>query len=511
VQAGGNDREFYKNFLLEIKNAIICGRGKAQIFILKNQMHTRKKTKIVCTIGPVTESEKVLTKLVEHGMNVMRLNFSHGDFAEHQLRVDNIKKVSKNLNTSIAILQDLGGPKIRIGEFEGGVAILKEGEQFILTTDNVLGNSEKVSINYPLLPKEVKVGNPILLHDGKKELKVVEIKGNDVLCKVIVGGEIKSKRGVNLPGSDLSVSSITEKDKKDLEFGLKNDVDYIALSFVRRPEDIMELREILDKAGSEAKIIAKIETPQAIKNIDEIIKLSDGIMVARGDLAIEIPAEDVPLTQKMLIKKCNEAGKPVITATQMLESMIKSPVPTRAEVSDVANAILDGTDAVMLSEETTLGDFPIEAVKVMTKVAERIEKDPYYRKVVGSRKYSDPVKRTSDALGNGAIEVAKEADAKFIFALTDKGFAARMISRYKPEQKIIAMTPRVKTFNQLALSYGCTPFLCKQFGEVTQVIEEVKTMAIDSKLASKGDKVVIIFGLPLGKSGGTNALIVETL
>jgi pyruvate kinase len=474
-------------------------------------MNSIKKTKIVCTIGPATESEKVLGELVDAGMNVMRLNFSHGDFAEHQVRVNNIKKLIKKTGKPVAILQDLAGPKIRIGEFEKGLTVLKEGAKFTLTTDKIMGNDEKVSINYPMLPKEVKVGDHILLHDGKKALIVIEIKGNDVICKVTVGGEIKNKRGVNLPDSDLSVSSITEKDRKDIAFGVKNKADYFALSFVRRPEDITELKGILEKAKCDARIIAKIETPQALKNIDEIIRLADGIMVARGDLAVEIPAEDVPLVQKMLIQKCNQAGKPVITATQMLESMINSPVPTRAEVSDVANAILDGTDAIMLSEETTLGQFPVKAVQMMTKIAERIENDSQYRTLVTSRKYSDPIKRTSDAVGNGVMEVAKESGAKVIVALTDRGFAARMISRYKPEQKILALTPNDKTKNQLALSYGCVPLVCKKFGQINEVIKEAKALTLKSKMAVKGDKIVIVFGLPLGKSGGTNSLIVETL
>jgi len=474
-------------------------------------MHNPKKTKIVCTIGPATEKEEMLIKLIKSGMNVMRLNFSHGDFAEHQARVDTLRKIIKTTDAPVAILQDLAGPKIRIGIFASGKTILKAGETFILTTDDILGDDKRVSINYPLFVKEVKVGDPVLLHDGKKELKVVKIKGNDVICEVIIGGEIKDKRGVNLPGSDLSISSITAKDKKDIQFGLKNKVDFFALSFVRRPEDILELKAILEKAKSGARIIAKIETPQALKNIEEILRLTDGIMVARGDLAIEIPAEDVPLVQKMLIKRCNELGKPVITATQMLESMIKSPVPTRAEVSDVANAILDGTDAVMLSEETTLGDFPVEAVKVMSKVAHKIEHDSHYRDIVGSRKYSDPIKRKSDALGNGAIEVAKESNAKLIIALTDKGFAARMISRYKPEQKILALTPREMTKNQLALSYGCVSIVCKKFGEVSHVVKEAKSLALKSGLAVKGDRVVLIFGFPLGETSGTNTLMVETL
>ena len=474
-------------------------------------MNSIKKTKIVCTIGPATESEKTLGELVNAGMNVMRLNFSHGDFAEHQARVDSMRKIIKKTGKPIAILQDLAGPKIRIGEFEKGLTVLKEGAKFTLTTEKIMGNDEKVSINYPMLPKEVKVGDHILLHDGKKALVVTEVKGNDVICKVTVGGEIKNKRGVNLPDSDLSVSSITEKDREDLKFGLKNKVDYFALSFVRRPEDIVELRDILDKAKCDARIIAKIETPQALKNIDEIIKLVDGIMVARGDLAVEIPAEEVPLVQKMLIQKCNQAGKPVITATQMLESMINSPVPTRAEVSDVANAILDGTDAIMLSEETTLGQFPIKAVQMMTKISERIENDAQYRTLVTSRKYSDPIKRTSDAVGNGVMEVAKESGAKLIIALTDRGFAARTISRFKPEQKIIALTPTEKTKNQLALSYGCVPIVCKKFTDVAGAIKEAKNIVLKNKFAAKGDKIIMVFGFPLGKSGGTNSLIVETL
>src|SRR3989344_9326302 len=338
-------------------------------------MNLGKKTKIVCTIGPATETMERLGELVESGMNVLRLNFSHGDFAEHQKRVDNIREIMKKTGRPIAILQDLCGPKIRIGTFKDDATIvLKAGQTFTLTTDVFEGTSEKVSVNYPLLAKEVKVGGAILIQDGRKRLEVVEIKGNDIICKVIVGGELKGKKGMNVPGANLSISALTDKDKKDVEFGIANAVDFVALSFVRRPSDITDLRAILDKAGSRAQIIAKIETPEALECIDEIIMAADGLMIARGDLAIEIPAEEVPLAQKILIHKCNSVGKPVITATQMLESMIKSPVPTRAEVSDIANAIIDGTDAIMLSEETTLGDYPVEAVKMMTKVAARVEK-----------------------------------------------------------------------------------------------------------------------------------------
>lgn len=472
-------------------------------------MELQKKTKIVCTIGPATESKEILEKLSDAGMNVMRLNFSHGDFKEHQSRVDNLRAVMKKTDRRIAIMQDLGGPKIRIGDFANGLITLKEGQTFTLTTEQVIGDENRVFVNYPLLPKEVKVGGYILLHDGKKKLEITNIKGNDVICKVLVGGEIKSKRGVNLPGAYLTISSITDKDRKDLEFGIKNKVDYIALSFVRRPSDIIELREILAKAKSKAHIIAKIETPEALDNIDEIIDLADGIMVARGDLAIEIPAEDVPVAQKMLIEKCNEIGKPVITATQMLESMIKSPVPTRAEVSDVANAILDGTDAVMLSEETTLGDFPIEAVKVMTRVAARIEKE-FAHDTHWVEEYTNK-NGVTDAVSSAVVRAANEVNAKFIVALTQEGFTARMISRYHPVQPIVAFTPNEKDANKLALSYGCTPIVIEKLSNFSDVLTIVRQFALKNKLAVKGDRIVIAAGMPFGKSIDTNTMILEVI
>lgn len=333
-----------------------------------------KKTKIVATIGPATESAEVLAQLLKAGMNIMRLNFSHGDFAEHQNRVENLKKAVAKTKIKALTLQDLSGPKIRLGEFSTERVDLVSGEMITITTDKIVGDKTKVSINYPLFPQEVKKGDHVMVDDGKKKFEVVSVKGNEVLCKILVGGNTKGRRGVNLPDSDLSVHALTEKDRADLEFGVKNKVDFMALSFVRKPEDIIELRGILKAKKCKAKIIAKIETPQAILNFDKILKLVDGIMVARGDLAIEVPFEKVPLYQKMMIKKANKAKKFIITATQMMESMIKSPVPTRAEVSDVANAILDGTDAIMLSEETTLGEYPVEAVSAMTKIAEEIEK-----------------------------------------------------------------------------------------------------------------------------------------
>ncbi len=354
----------------------------------------------------------------------------------------------------------------------------------------------------------MKVGGFILLQDGRKKLQITGIKGNDVITKVLVGGEIKNRRGVNLPGAYLSISSMTDKDKTDLAFGLKNKVDFVAVSFVRRPSDITELRDLLNAGKSKAQIIAKIETPEALENIDEIIRLTDVIMVARGDLAVEIPAEDVPLVQKMLIQKCNALGKPVITATQMLESMIKSPVPTRAEVSDVANAIIDGTDAIMLSEETTLGEFPVEAVEMMTRIALRVEKDVYTRDTIAEYEESHGI---TDVVSESAVLAAHELDAAFIVALTATGRTARMAARYRPAEKIIAFTSSQTVANQLILSFGCYPVIIPKLETNEEIIPLIRKTAIKEKLGSKGDKIVILAGTPFGKNKETNTLFVETL
>lgn len=471
-------------------------------------MKLGKKTKIVCTIGPATESEEMLSKLIMSGMNVMRLNFSHGDYEEHQKRVDNLKKVTEKTGKRVAVMQDLGGPKIRIGEFEDGSITLKPGQEFTLTTENIMGNSSRVFVNYPLLPKEIKVGGTIMLHDGTKKLEVIDIKGKEVVCKVIVGGDIKSRRGVNLPGANLSISSITDKDRKDLEFGIKNNVDYIALSFVRRSDDIVELRKILDKAGSKAKIIAKIETPEALENIDSILELADSLMVARGDLAIEIPAEDVPLVQKMLISKAHAYGKPIIVATQMLESMIKNPVPTRAEVSDVANAVMDGTDAVMLSEETTLGNYSVEAVSMMTKIILRMEKEIQAQGIINS---IDDYHSVSDVVSCSAVKVAQELNAKYIVAITHSGRTARFVARHRPIQQIVCFTPNEEEARKLMMVYGCYPMVVPTMKSFDETSSLVRKYLLDHELAKKDDKVVIVAGIPLGKLHETNSMYVETL
>ena len=466
-----------------------------------------KKTKIVATIGPASSSQKMLEDLLKAGVNVVRLNFSHGDFAEHQQKADNARVASAKTGIPVALMQDLGGPKIRIGDFYKESITLEEGQVFTLTTEKIIGDEKKVYINYAPLPKEVKVGGLIMLHDGKKKLEITAIKGNEVVTKVIVGGDIKGKRGVNLPGAKLSVKSLTDKDKKDLEFGIKNKVDFIAFSFVRRPEDVVELRDILKSKKSKAQIVAKIEDVEGLENIDKIIELVDGIMIGRGDFGIEIGVENMPMVQKEIIRKCNMAGKAVITATHMLESMIKSPVPTRAEVSDIANAILDGTDAIMLSEETALGDYPVEAVRVMTKVAERVEREMGYAKKDFMGKGKDSI---TDAVSSEAVDLAHNIGAKFIVALTLTGFTARVISRFRPTQKILAFTPDEKVFNQLNLIFGVRPVLLKEkFERLSQVSVMAKEYCLKNKIAKKGENIVIVAGTPFGKNGSTNTILAE--
>ncbi len=470
-----------------------------------------KKTKIIATIGPASSSEAVLTKLIKSGVNVVRLNFSHGDHKGHQKLILLVKKVSKKLNTTVAILQDLPGPKIRIGDFYTERVQIKKGSVFTLTTKQCIGDESIAYINYKALPKEVKKGSFILLDDGKKKLQVLETTKTEIKCKVLVGGETKGRRGVNIPGAYLKISSLTKRDREHLAFGIKQNVDFIALSFVRRASDILELKDILKKEKSEAEVVAKIETKEAIDNLDEIIEETDVVMVARGDLAVEVPAENVPLFQKKIVKKCNEIGKPVVVATQMLESMIKSPIPTRAEVSDVANSILDGADAIMLSEETALGEYPVEAVTMMSSVAKKIEAN-YPKVSFAERDVCELLpKGIVDSVSSSVVSVAHEVDAKAIIALTESGFTARMISRYKPARPIIVMTPNIKTANKIVLSFGCEAVIIKPFKYVANVMEQVRKFTLKEKYAKKGDKVVIVAGVPFGQKGGTNMLMVEVI
>ncbi len=468
-------------------------------------MH-KKKTKIVATIGPVSANETMITKMAESGLNAVRLNFSHGDFAEHEPKVHITRAVGKKLNKPLAIMQDLSGPKFRLGDFYQERVTLVAGDLITLTPEKIVGDEKRVSINYPTLAREIKVGSLIMVDDGKKKFEVVSIKDETVVCKILQGGETKGRRGVNFPGANLSVSSLTTKDRKDLQFGIKHEVDAVALSFVRQAKDISKLRQLLNRAKSRAMIIAKIETREAVDNFDDILELTDGIMVARGDLAVEVAPEEVPLIQKAIIWKCHQAGKPVITATQMLESMIKSSTPTRAEVSDVANAIFDGTDALMLSEETTLGSYPLEAVQMMSQIARRVEENLDSNGFNNSSKHG-----VADAVSQAVVETAFNVGAKFIVALSQSGFTARMISRYRPSHSIIAFSSNPKDLNKMALLYGCYPVLVKTCCELNEVLTLVRAYALKHKLAEKGDKVVIAGGLPLGLGIPTNMMTVEVI
>ncbi len=468
-----------------------------------------KKTKIVATIGPVSAKEDVFSEMVRSGLNVARLNFSHGSHEEHGKSLGIIRKVSKKLKTPIAVLQDLSGPKIRIGDFYQERVTLKQGDEFTLTTKKCVGDEHRVFVNYPALPKEIRPGKFILLDDGKKKLEVLSVKGCDILCRIVVGGDTKGRRGVNLPGTELKISSLTAKDRKDLEFGIAEEVDFIALSFVRRAEDIQELRAILEKKKCKAQIIAKIETEQAIENLEEILLATDGVMVARGDLAVEMPMEQVPLLQKRIVHMARELGKPVIVATQMLESMIHAPVPTRAEVNDIANAILDGTDAVMLSEETTLGEFPIESIATMTRIALSVEQDGHSRPLSQSDDLG--LDSVAESVSRATVHTAREVGAVAIVALTESGFTARAIARHRPRQLIVVLTPWDYAIRRVALFYGCYGYHVKPFQYTSQVMDRTKAILEKQGLAKKGDRFVVSAGVPFGHKGGTNLLMVRTV
>ncbi len=466
-----------------------------------------KKTKIVATIGPATESIAVLTKLVQKGMNVARLNMSHGSIVEHRKRIETIRMVEKKLDTRIAILMDLSGPKIRIGDFESGSVVLAKGQQFILSTKKCLGTKEKVYLNYARLPREVKKGTVIMLDDGRRKLKVIKVTGPDIITKVVVGGMIRSRRGVNLPGTVLSVASLTSKDKKDLLLGVAQKVDFFALSFVRSAKDINGLRAILKKRKCKAGIIAKIETLEAVEQIDEIIEATDALMVARGDLAIEIGPENVPSAQKNMIRKAIEKGVPTIVATQMLESMIHAPVPTRAEVSDIANSILDGADAIMLSEETALGEFPVEAVAVMAHVAHKTESDhDYFHK-----NFRINNGNVVDSVSLSVVHTARNVDAVAIVALSESGFTPRMIARHRSTRPVFAVSPHEEVLHKMVLLYGAIPVKIRPFHYVAEVEDNVRKYMLKNHFAKKGDRIIIAAGIPFGKVGGTNMMFVLTV
>ncbi|MCM3650723.1 pyruvate kinase [Metabacillus litoralis] len=472
-----------------------------------------RKTKIVCTIGPASESIEKLSDLMEAGMNVSRLNFSHGDYEEHGVRIKNIREAAGKLNKNIAILLDTKGPEIRTNTMENGAIELEVGNEIIISMTEVVGTADKFSVTYEGLIDDIHIGSIILLDDGLIELEVIGIdqsKG-EINTKINNSGTLKNKKGVNVPGVSVKLPGITEKDAQDIVFGIEQDVDFIAASFVRRASDVLEIRELLEEHNAtHIQIIPKIENQEGVDNIDEILEVSDGLMVARGDLGVEIPAEEVPLVQKELIRKCNALGKPVITATQMLDSMQRNPRPTRAEASDVANAIFDGTDAIMLSGETAAGIYPVEAVKTMHNIASRAEQALDYKQILSKR--SAQVGTTiTDAIGQSTAHTALNLGVSAIITPTESGHTARMISKYRPQAPIVAVTASESVARKLALVWGVYSRSGDHSTSTDEMLENSIAAAIDTGLVSHGDLVVITAGVPVGEAGTTNIMKVHVI
>lgn len=471
-----------------------------------------RKTKVVCTLGPSTDDEKVLEQLIKEGMNVARCNFSHGSHEEHKERMNKVKRIRKKCDKPVAILLDTKGPEIRTGNFEGDKVCVKAGQTFTLVADKeVIGNNEKAGITFADLYKDVKPGVVIMIDDGLIEMEVVKIEGTDIVCNVKNEGVISNHKGVNVPDVHISMPYMSEQDKSDILFGIKEDVDYIAASFTRTADDVKELRKFLDdNGGKDINIIAKIENSEGIINVDGIIEEADAVMVARGDMGVELPEEEVPIIQKMIIKKVYEAGKQVIIATQMLESMINNPRPTRAETADVANAIYDGTSAIMLSGETAAGKFPVEAVATMARIAERTEMDVNYKQ----RFFNNHNNHRSDiteAVCHATCMTAYDLDAKSILTVTKSGRSAKMISKYRPDCMIIAGSTEEKVVRQLNMSWGVSPVLIKEKKHVLELFDYAVEVAKEKGLVETDDIVVITSGVPLGKSGTTNMIKVHTV
>jgi pyruvate kinase len=467
------------------------------------------RAKIICTIGPSSNSYEAIMAMTIAGMHVARLNFSHGTHEDHRKNIETIRRVSQDLIKPIAIVQDLQGPKIRVQTFKNGAIELKEGATFTLTTRNIQGDQSAVSVSYASFPKDVKVGDTVLLDDGMITLEVQNINGPDVQCQVIFGGHLSDRKGLNLPGATLSVTALTDKDIEDLKFGLQMDVDYVALSFVQKPQDIYHIKQLIAEQGKDTPVIAKIEKPQAVQAIDQIIEATDLIMVARGDLGVELRAEEVPPIQKKIIKKCNERGKPVITATQMLDSMIHNPRPTRAEASDVANAILDGSDAVMLSGETASGKYPIETVETMHRIISLIEEE-HLKECKAPRQALKIEYNSAEAIGHSACTAADLDKAAAIVCLTQTGSTAQMISHYRPTQPIIAVTHSQRSLQRMALLWGVAGYIVQEFKDnIDDAIQDVMQLLKEESVIKSGDRVVITAGLPFYLRRRTNMLRIE--
>lgn len=472
---------------------------------------SRHRTKIVATIGPATNQPEVLKALIEAGATTLRLNFSHGTHAEHQRCVRLIRQTAFELNQPVGILQDLQGPKIRLGRFETGSVIVNKGDSFTLTSRPIVGTQFISCVTYDLLAEEVPAGSRILLDDGRVEMRVEEVDrvAKELHCRIVVAGVLSDNKGVNFPGVYLSIKALTDKDRQDLMFGLDQGVDWVALSFVRNPQDILEIKDIISSAGKQVPVIAKIEKHEAIDQMEAVLALCDGVMVARGDLGVELPAEDVPILQKRLIATANRLGIPVITATQMLDSMVSNPRPTRAEVSDVANAILDGTDAVMLSNETAVGKYPVEAVATMARIATRIEQEQALAAIPPS--YQDPKRSVPNAISQAVSQIAEQLGAAAIMTLTKTGSTARNVSKFRPQIPILAVTPHVDVARQLQLVWGVKPLLVLDLPSTGQTFQSALNVAQEKQLLSEGDLVVMTAGTLQGVAGSTDLIKVEVV
>jgi len=465
-----------------------------------------RRAKIVATIGPSTRDEANLEKAIKAGLNVARLNFSHGSHEDHLKVIHAVRKLSRELQAPVTILQDLQGPKIRVGKFEKGSIVLKKGDKLVVTTDSVLGKEGLIPSDFKELPQSVQVGTKILLDDGLLELKVLAVRGNEVDVEVVFGGILKDRKGMNLPGANLPVECMTPKDLEDLEFGLSNGVDYIALSFVRHPRDIRKLREIIESRKSSAKICAKIEMVEALENLEEIARLSDAIMVARGDLAVEVGQTLLPGIQKKIIHLCNQLRKPVITATQMLDSMVENPRPTRAEITDVANAVLDGSDALMLSAESASGKYPFLAIRTMHDIIVEVERteEKYYKISLENEFLSPPA-----AIAASASLSALKLNAQAIVCLTTSGKTANIIASYRPKARIIAVTDRMDVLNTLELTWGIQTLIIKSYKTMEDILDQVDMLLVKNGLAKTGDRVIFTLGQPISDAAKTNALFLH--
>ena len=469
-----------------------------------------RKTKIICTIGPACESEEILRELCVSGMNVARLNFSHGTYDDHQARIDKIKKIREELKLPVAIMLDTKGPEYRIKTFENDKIFLKDGDTFTFTTDDIIGNQERVSVTYSGLTQDLEVGDKILLNNGLLYFKVEKLTDTDAVCKVIIGGELSNRKSMSFPNKVLKQIYLSQQDKDDILFGIKNDIDYIACSFVSCKQDVIDVKKFLhENGGDDISLIAKIENQHGIDNIEEICEECDGIMIGRGDMGVEIPFEELPAIQKHLITKCRLLGKRVITATEMLESMITNPRPTRAEISDVANAVYDGTSAIMLSGETAAGKYPVLALQTMAKIAEHTESCIHYDKRFLTASFK--IKNTIDAISHATCGMAIDLDAKAIVVCSLSGATARMVSRFRPPVDILGLTVNEKTMRKLALSWGVQPILCEQVPSTDVLFYTARKVAKDTLNLKKDDKIIITGGITNGKSGNTNLLKVETI